>query len=98
MARTKAITDPAMSEAAPPPRKVAWRVTTRGFKEAGIYAAATRSKAVASSYNACRDVGYSVTWTDIKAKRAPEYDAWAKATKARHGMIEECVKAELEGV
>jgi hypothetical protein len=61
---------------------VAWRVTARGYLDAGIYGAATRTRAKILALAAYLDAGYMVAWVDLTARRAPEFDAWV----ARQGL------------
>jgi hypothetical protein len=70
-------------------RLVAWRVITRGtFPDAGIYGAATRARAKALNLAAAREAGYMVAWTDLVARRAPEFDAWVAGLGQERGWDE----------
>ena len=40
-------------------------------------AAPTRSQAIAFCYNRARAAGYSLKWTDFRARRYSPYDVWA---------------------
>lgn len=58
--------------------KRAWRTTACGI--ASIVAADTRAKAVEITYRSALDANFHrVKWTDVRAVRAPEHDAWAEA-------------------
>lgn len=67
---------------------VAWRVTTRGYPDAGIYGATTRARAMALSFDDARDVGYMIAWTDLTARRAPEFDGWVARQGRERGWDE----------
>ncbi len=54
-------------------RLKAFRVIRSGFP-AAIYFAETASKAKISSLIAGRDAGYSISFSDLSVKRAPEFD------------------------
>jgi len=56
--------------------KQAWRTTAMGI--ISIVAAETRGKAIAITMRSARSVGYLVKFHDVKAVRAPEYNAWAE--------------------
>jgi hypothetical protein len=67
---------------------VAWRVTTDGFPDAGIYAAATADRAKALALTAVRNAGYMVDWIGMDARRAPEFDAWVAVLGQERGWDE----------
>lgn len=71
----------------------AWRVTWKGIVSivVGVNSSAVRGKMVRHA----KDVGYQPRFFDVRAVRAPEYDAWAATT--RYGCVdEEFVKRQIE--
>jgi hypothetical protein len=66
----------------------AWRVVTRGFPDAAIVAAPGANRARAVALAAAIDAGYTVAWTDMAARRAPEYDGWVAACGEERGWNE----------
>jgi hypothetical protein len=66
--------------------KLAYRAGWSGMF--GIVAAESRAKAVYQTLQGAKDAGYSPKFTDIRAKRAPEYDEWA-SRQLRNGCFTE---------
>lgn len=60
------------------PDNLAWRVTCKGFDSCYIIAAPTSGIAKRRNADKARDAGYRVEFTDFRAVRAREHDAWAK--------------------
>ena len=57
----------------------AWTTSVTAISDsASIVAAETRSKAKYAVYRSANDAGYGVKFSQIRAKRAPKYDAWAQ--------------------
>lgn len=77
-------------------RLVAWRVTTQGYLDAGIYGAATRTRAKILALAAYLDAGYMVAWVDLIARRAPEFDAWVARQGRERGWDEEYARRCLD--
>jgi hypothetical protein len=71
-----------------PDRLVAWRVITRGFPSAVIYAAADGDRAKVLTRAAIREFGYKIAWVDLIARRAPEFDAWIAGLGQERGWDE----------
>jgi len=74
--------------------KKAWRVSLMGHS--GITASLTRGKAIALMYAAAIEAGYRVKFTDAKAIRAPEYDAWAGQVDRNCCYAEHAVKSMIQ--
>ena len=55
--------------------KVAWLTEAAGIT--GVVAAETCGKARSVTRRCATDAGYRVGFTSVKARRAPQYDAWA---------------------
>lgn len=53
-----------------------------------IYIAATRGKAHAAAFNACREAGYKAKWGDFKTKRAARFDGIASPGRYQAGYVE----------
>jgi hypothetical protein len=79
-----------------PDQLVAWRVTARGFPDAAIYAAATGDRAKTLAQAAVREAGYMVAWSDLDARRAPEFDAWIAGLGQERGWNEEYARRCLD--
>ncbi len=53
----------------------AYRVTVRGWRDmVSIYPGERPGRAKALAYASAKDAGFSLTFTDFKATRAPEFD------------------------
>lgn len=76
----------------------AWRIVWAGIlDETGICIAETRGKALALAMRQLEECGYRAVWSDLRCRRAPEYDAWARRQPAhRRPVVEEWVKREAE--
>ncbi len=60
----------------------AWRTKAMGITS--IVSAETRGGAISITVRSAHDAGYdSVKWTEVKAVRAPEHDAWAEVDETR---------------
>ena len=71
----------------------AFRVTCDGFSDA-IYFSTTASKAKASALVQARDAGYALNFSDLRVKRAPEFDNATYCGKTpRTGVIPEYLDA-----
>ena len=64
-------------------------VQVKGFgKQFSVYAAKTPGHAKFGTFNALRDAGfYDVKWTDINAKRLPQFDSAANELANLHGPV-----------
>lgn len=70
----------------------AYRVTTKWFPN-GIYAATSAPKAKYASWRKAHEVGYDITFGEMKVRRAPEYDALMAQEPAGIGYAEDFLKA-----
>jgi hypothetical protein len=57
-------------------RMKAWRTTACGIES--IVAAETRNQARSRTARSAFDANFQVRFTEVKARRAPEHDAWAE--------------------
>ena len=77
----------------------AWRIVWPGLPdEVGIYIASTAGKARAMAHRQLHEAGYKGRWTELRVRRAPEYDRWAERQPERRrqtGITEEWVRQEL---
>lgn len=60
--------------------KRAWRTTLHGLTS--LVVAETRGRAIAITLRSARKAGFSSKWQQVRATRAPEYDAWAEVESA----------------
>jgi hypothetical protein len=56
--------------------KLAWRTTACGIES--IVAAETRNQARSRTARSAFDANFQVKFTEVTARRAPEYDGWAE--------------------
>ena len=63
----------------------AWRVSVKTWPNdvGGVYGARARSIAISRALGIAQGCGYSLTWNDFKAVRAPEFDTLID----KHGMV-----------
>lgn len=58
-----------------------------------IVAADSRAHAIAITLRSANEVGYRVKFTEVRAIRAPEHDAWAAVDETRHPWGEKYLPA-----
>jgi len=68
--------------------KRAWMTIALGIKS--ITATETRGQAIARTLRSARECGYQIQWTQIRARRRPEYDDWAEVDESK-GLWDEAL-------
>lgn len=63
----------------------AWKVYVKGwgYDPQSLTMATSRSKAIAKNHASANEAGYRLKWSEFRAVRAPDFDAWFE----KHGAF-----------
>ena len=78
---------------------IAWQTSVLGWPESvGIVAASDRREARIQTHRSARDAGYDVSYIDVTARRAPQFDDWAEVQKKPRCLTVEAAQQELDAI